>query len=442
MVLNNLIIGGGLAGLSLGLNLSRNMERVLLLESETHLGGLAQSYTLNGVTFDFGPHIFRSRNEELIEWASSLIKLNRYESVPGSYKYGEIFDHVIPVITWENIRKLPKKIQKKVVNEVSNLRKNDNFNTFANFYDVITAQVGENICEEFFSKYSEKWWGIDSKLLSADLAPKNLRIGDDSSYSHVTTAFTEIKKEFYPSRGGYGSIVSRLVEKLNSCHNVEVRKESRITEFIHENGIASHVIINDEDEIPVNGNIFSTAPLTNVARMLKISTRLRYRSDICVFIVLKNDRIDMKGKSWLYFPEKDALFSRICSTGNFSKSNVHHDYGGMMAEIACFENDNIWNMNEEKLVSRVLDSLISSGVINENNVNETRVIRQAYSYPLLDVNSYSEKKTVLKKINEKASNIILVGRTGSFKYLNSDAALSLHNIDLNELMKIRPQELN
>ena len=48
---DSVIIGGGLAGLSLAINLSRS-SKVLILESESNLGGLARSYVVKNVVFN------------------------------------------------------------------------------------------------------------------------------------------------------------------------------------------------------------------------------------------------------------------------------------------------------------------------------------------------------------------------------------------------------
>lgn len=424
MISSSLIIGGGLSGLSLGLRLSRRGDRVLILESESNLGGLARSYPVEGVVFDFGPHVFRSRDDSLIDWVSSLTKMNEYQSKPGTYKYGQIFDHIIPVITWENIGKLPKNVQERAITEIRGLRRDRDFDN--NFEDVVESQVGETLCREFFSEYSKKWWGIEPKLLSAELAPSNLRIGDDSSYSHITTAFMEPKREFYPAGGGYGSIPNALINKLSTLHNATVRTDSRVTDLVCEGGRISGVVINGEEELPVKGEVFSTAPLTDIAAMLGEQINLNYRADICVFVVLEGKNFRKFEKSWLYFPEKNIVFSRLCRAGHFSVNNEKKGLIGITAEITCFKDDGIWRMENDELVSKVLDSLEGIGFINERKVVAARVIREGSAYPLLTVGYNNVRKEFINNIREIASNLILIGRTGSFQYQNSDAALSLY----------------
>jgi len=421
---DSVIIGGGLAGLSLAINLSRS-SKVLILESESNLGGLARSYVVKNVVFDFGPHVLRSNDSALINWISSLVKLAHYKTNPGTYKYGKIFDHVIPVITWNNIYRLPKNLHGRIKAELEQLNRRKGFNTALNFEEAIISQVGETLYHEFFGEYSRKWWGIEPRSLSAELAPCNLQISETSSYAHITTAFSKPRKEFYPIRGGYGSIADAIVNKLSKLRNVIIRTKARVTDIVSDGGKVSEVIINNKEELHVEGTVYSTIPLTDVASMLGISTDLKYRADICVFMVVKEEYSRNLDKSWLYFPESDIFFSRLCWMGHFSKYNENTGLRGFVAEITCFKGDNIWNMRDEDLVYQVLDSLLDIGFIRHDNIVAAHVVKQAYAYPLLTVNYDKEKRKLMNKLKEVASNLIPVGRTGSFKYWNSDAVLSL-----------------
>ena len=52
-----IIIGAGISGLLSALVLSKNEKKVLILEKQERLGGICQSYKINGYTVDNGPHI-------------------------------------------------------------------------------------------------------------------------------------------------------------------------------------------------------------------------------------------------------------------------------------------------------------------------------------------------------------------------------------------------
>ena len=68
-----LIIGGGIAGLSLGYFLDNNS---IILEKNKELGGLSRSYKINNVSYDIGPHIIFSKNKEILDLHKKLVETN------------------------------------------------------------------------------------------------------------------------------------------------------------------------------------------------------------------------------------------------------------------------------------------------------------------------------------------------------------------------------
>src|SRR4051794_4195203 len=65
-----LILGGGIAGLSLATFLDGH---TVVLEKEHVLGGLSRSYRLDGVDYDLGPHIIFSKNKTVLDLHSTMI---------------------------------------------------------------------------------------------------------------------------------------------------------------------------------------------------------------------------------------------------------------------------------------------------------------------------------------------------------------------------------
>ena len=113
---NVIVLGGGLAGLSYAYGqISKGNNSIVVLEKDNIIGGLIKSFNYNGFLFDFGPHIFRSKDENVLNFVKNLLRGNYHHisSNPAIFKYGSFFDNVIPVITYKNIENLPEKIREK-----------------------------------------------------------------------------------------------------------------------------------------------------------------------------------------------------------------------------------------------------------------------------------------------------------------------------------------
>ena len=67
------IIGAGPSGLATALFLK---EKTLVLEKENHPGGHASSFTDQGYTFDYGPHILFSKNKAILNFIVSSLGKN------------------------------------------------------------------------------------------------------------------------------------------------------------------------------------------------------------------------------------------------------------------------------------------------------------------------------------------------------------------------------
>ena len=413
-------MGGGLTGLTIANRLLSLGKKTCLIEKESALGGLARSYLFNDVFFDFGPHIFRSNDEKIILYLKQLVNLDPYKSHAGIYKYRKFFDGVIPVIPRKNIENLPLNTKRRVYNELKNIQNTQN--THDNFKSVISSMVGNTLFKEFYGDYSSKWWGVKPESLSISLAPKTLKIDLESHYAHLTANFNVPKKEFYPKMNGFGSIISSL-SALAEEKKCTIIKGTTIKELSIDGDRINKLLLENGDEINLNGSLYSTIPITDICRLLDINTFLNYRSDICIFIVLNNDKkIKRMPFSWVYYPEERFKFGRLTDFSNIHRNSVPKNRIGLCAEITCFKGDSTWN--DEKIKERVIAQLHELGLLNPSLIIDSMLIKEPTAYPLYITGYQAEKQRVIEKISKKASNLILAGRTGSFTYLNSDASLA------------------
>ena len=70
------ILGGGLAGMSCAADLSRQGVAVKVIEAQGEVGGLAQSFTIDGFVCDLGPHRFHSNRAQINDHAKDALAGN------------------------------------------------------------------------------------------------------------------------------------------------------------------------------------------------------------------------------------------------------------------------------------------------------------------------------------------------------------------------------
>jgi protoporphyrinogen oxidase len=412
-----IIMGGGLTGLSYAYNVVRNGDSAIIIERDILLGGLLKTFNFNGFLFDIGPKIFRSKDEKVLNFVKELLN-NNYHSVssnPSIFKYGKFFDNVIPIVTFRNIECLPSKLKENVKKELRDL-KNRNLN-FNNFEECIRSQIGETLYWEFFGEYTQKFWGIEPRNLSADLAPKKLRIGGEKLYAHITTGFEKPSEEIYPTNGGIHKIIEGLADKVSSA-GAEFLTGANVKGLEVDGNEISKVVIEkgvNEIEIATTGKlVVSTIPLTVLCKMLGIKASLGYRALLCIFIKLRSNRL--LNYSWVYFPEHYIVFVRIHEPAYYSIYNVPKGYSSLCIEVTCFENDANWQ--DKYIGEKAVEQLMDVGIIRKSQEPEVVGIEKfPYAYPIYTIDYKQKLEEVFSKLI-LFKNLKVIGRTGSFRYLN------------------------
>lgn len=414
------ILGAGLTGLSYAYSALRKKSPVIILERDNKIGGLMKTFYFNGFLFDFGPHIFRSRDENILKFVKELLRTNYHKisSNPLIFKRGLFFDSVLPTITYRNLENLPEKIKEKAKKELQTDRVLD----LSNFESCVISQIGETLYWEFFGEYSKKWWGIDPKNLSSDIAPKNLKIGEKESYVHITTNFEKPLEEIYPTKGGIFEIIKKIEERVEALGGL-ISPNSPVKKLECDgNAISKIVVEKSGEEVEINTRdklVVSTVPLTSLCAMLRIKNDLIYRGDICVFIKLKGDKLF--NHSWIYFHDSDIVFCRIHEPIYYSKYNSPSGYTSLCVEITSFENDTNWK--DKYLPEKVVEQLVDLDLIKENQKPEILGLEKyAYAYPVYTVDYREKLEKILGKLSS-FENLKVIGRTGSFSYLNMEECL-------------------
>ena len=330
-VFDHIVLGGGLAGLTLGLNLARAKprEKVLVLEAAPEVGGLARTTLLDRVVFDFGPHVLRDRDGHTITRLSPQIKFLPFHTSPSTFKHGCYFDHVIPVVTRANIDRLPVDVRSRVLEEVAGLPSKETPGDESSFGAYVDSRLGRALSWEFFGQYSRKWWGVDPRELHVQLAPRGVMVGERASYTTVATDFSKPTHEYYPEIGGFGAIVKDLraqVLTLTSS-NLTLRTGSAVNALEMDGDRVRRVLTAGGGAFEVRGSVCSTIPLTRLGSLLGVRVPLRFRAEIGVFLTARREASKDVPSSWTYSLHCER-WRRIGPASNRSCSAIFKSSGG------------------------------------------------------------------------------------------------------------------
>ncbi len=123
--------------------------------------------------------------------------------------------------------------------------------------------------------------------------------------------------------------------------------------------------------------------------------------------------------------------------------NQEHIWIGL--EYFCNEGDHLWSMNDKEFISFAIRELAEIGMILENDVLDSTIIRVPKAYPAY-FGTYDQLHDIVE-FTDTFNNMFLIGRNGMHKYNNQDhsmltAMVAVDNIISNQKDKKNIWEVN
>ena len=423
------ILGGGLTGVTLARLLSEQGDTVTVLEKEAKIGGLCQSETRNGFTFDVGgSHIIFSRDTGVLEFMQNVLAENRdvrHRNTKIYYKQKYI------KYPFENgLAELPKDDLFFCINEyIKNLVavEKGEVPEPQNFRDWIYATFGKGIAECYLVPYNEKIWNYPTDKMSKhwmDGRVPRPPVEDiiKSAIGIETEGYTHQAVFSYPVEGGIEALVRAIAAPVTD----RIRTNFTVTELRR---TADGWEIGNGSETITADRIISTIPLQTLLPLLddvpdtirQACNALRYNSIACVSVGFRGTLPDL---SWMYVPEDTwGMFNRLSFPSNFSTRVAPDGCAAVLAEITYNEGDEIAKMTDKELAAHTVDGLVRMGILPDAaDVVHTAVDHFKFAYVVYDLDYLKNIKTVREYL-EGTAGIDLVGRFSQFEYLNMDGCI-------------------
>ena len=94
----------------------------------------------------------------------------------------------------------------------------------------------------------------------------------------------------------------------------------------------------------------------------------------------------------------------------------------LCAEIFTGPNEPTWFKSDDWLTQKTIQRLNEIGWLEKEELINNWVIRIPHAYPIYDL-GYRDKVERIRDFLQQWKNLHLLGRTGAFKYMNSDGVI-------------------
>jgi protoporphyrinogen oxidase len=426
------ILGAGPAGLTAGYLLAKKGLPVVVLEAEDQVGGIAKTAVRDGYRFDLGGHRFFTKAKEVDALWHEIMREEFLERPRMSRIYWNKKFLDYPLQGMDVIKKLgPVELTRAFLSYLwAQIKPKGREDTFEEW---VSNRFGKRLFNLFFKSYTEKVWGVPTSEIRAEWAAQ--RIKGLSFFSAAKSAFfgnrgnkikSLISKFNYP-RYGPGQMWEAMTEDIQSLGG-KVLLEHKVTKLEFEDDRCVRVHVGDQVFEP--SAVVSSLPLRNVVGMASPHPRqevvaaakgVRYRDFLTVALVLDGE--DLFPDNWIYIHEPDVKVGRIQNFRSWSPWMVPDPSKACVGlEFFCFAGDELWEMDDDKLVELGMRELEQLGLARQNQLEFGFVERVPKAYPMYDAD-YAERVSTIRSWLDGLDNFVQVGRNGLHRYNNSDHSM-------------------
>ena len=434
------IVGGGIAGIVSALTAEKLGFNVILIEQQKNIGGLLRSFkTQSGYIFDHGTHLLNNTsNSELDDIVYDSINSDFYTVLPqgGDGNFYKSIDEENPFL---DVRKLPKGDYDKAMLEL--LECNDTDQKFENLEDQLESTFGHTIYVNILAPIIQKLFGVEAKLLNPDShllfglkrviafssktsdLLKKIKVYDDKLAYHIRRYDKNIKA-FYPSKGGVGSWIDRLFERLVQ-NGVKVYTEETVEDIKYHNCQITDIILKSGKKIKCNHLVW-TLPAVSLANIVnkdnessKNAVRPMFISSSLYHFVI--DKPYLTKSYYLYFYEPSFRSYRATFYNNFRVEETDK----YLVTVEVISNPSFKDIPDRQDIFNELKE--SKAIPDDANFIECNVNEMAIGFPLPTKDLVQNNISMHDKIIKNFHNISLLGKSSNSGFFMQDVMMSSFN---------------
>ena len=421
------VLGAGPAGLAAAWRAALRGLSVTVLERAAAPGGMAGSFSVDGIRVDHGSHrLHPATPAYLLDDLRALLggDLQTRQRNGGLRVYGRWVG--FPLRPTELVRAVPPRAAARIARDAMRgpfiRRRGDSYEA------VLTRSLGPELYHALYAPYAVKLWGLPGNEVDAEQA--RVRVAANTPWKVAARALRRRDGQgrvFHYPRRGFGQIVSALAEAaVNS--GVDLRLAQEVI-GLHDDGDAVTVRTGDGEH--PGRRVFSTVPLPVLARLvsqpalsaaLADADALRFRAMVLVYVVHSGG--PWTGYDAHYLPGPETPITRISEPANYRDSaDDPRDRTVLCVEIPCERGDDTWSADDETLVELITDGLAATG-LPPVVVAGVEVRRLPRVYPVYE-RGFADRLAGLEAWAEDLPRVTTFGRLGLFAHDNTHHAMAM-----------------
>ena len=426
-----LILGGGASGISTAILNPTST----IIEAGLKVGGLSNSKSIDGFTFDQGPHIMFSKDKDVLGIMVDSLGGNVHTCTRNNVVMinGALLRYPIE----NDLSSLPEKTRINALEDFLKIKINPSSIAPKNLEEWFLQNFGETLTNIYFKPYNEKIWNLPFAEISmtwADRIPS-------PPWEDVLKGAMGIRTEGYvhqlyydyPKVGGYESLMNAWAKRISPSR---IRTNSTVEEIERTSQHHFKLKINGQHE-DFMGDIISTIPLKTLAEIY-VGTPDWVKQMVEVLPVnplitvnLGFNKKDENQYTAVYIPDSEFLVNRISYPGVFSPNNVpSENHLLIQAEITVTESGAAWFMTDAELINHVIAGLKERNLVAKSDFPIFEYVERIKDAYVVYPNNFEDKRhSVIEYF--RTQGIFLNGRFGSHNYLNVDGIL-LQSIELSK----------
>lgn len=447
------ILGAGVGGLAAGWFLAcTGQYDVTLVERAPVIGGHCASFQHNGFVLDYGPHKMYSVIPGVLDELRNLMgdRLLTHEKRNSIYLQGHLLDYPLRMGQLARALGIGQALYMGTTYGQAMLRNVIDGSEPQSYAKYIQRRFGRGAYELVFEPLASKIWG-DPDSLHPEMARARI---PTSNATELILKLMGLKEEaadtnaefFHYPRRGFGDFPTALAEQIEQ-HGGRILTQAEPHQItIAGSRVTSvHVQVDGTARKLPCDYLVSSIPLPILGRLIygdrepafnRAVTGLQFRHLILVYLFI--DRPQVLEDHWIFFPERQFLFSRIFEQKRMSPELGPPDRTVICCDFTCSEGDDIWRASDQELANRCADDLAKAGFIEGRHAVQSHLVKRSRNfYPRYD-QAYAEKMQTVSRWLQRIENLLCTGRIGMYNYNNSDHCIDMGRFIADRLVRDMP----